>query len=97
MLSVGEYIAVSRCLSQKLFSPTLIEFITVLLNEADDITLTMVCLVSQQDILQFTVFAVVRDAASADVQSVYQFLGAVHPFTSQVKNAIMMPHIQVID
>ena len=97
MLSVGENIAVSHCLSQELFSPTLIEFVTIFLNEADDITLTMVCLVSQQDILQFTVFAVVSDTASADVQPVYQFLGTVHPFASQVKNALMMPHVQVID
>lgn len=97
MLSVGENIAVSRCLSQELFCPTLIKFVTILLNEADDITLTMVSLVSQQNILQFTAFAVVGDATSADVQPVYQFLGAVHPFTSQVKNALMMPHIQVID
>ena len=97
MLSVGEYIAVFRCLSQELFSPTLIEFVTILLYESDYVTLPMIRLVPQQDIGQFTALAIVGDAASADMQPVYQLLSAVHPFTSQVEHAFMVPHIQVIN
>ena len=82
MLSVGDRIAVFRRFRQKLLCPSFIEFVTILLNEANDITLSMVGFVSQEYIRQFTILAVVGDAASADMQSVYQFLSTIHPFTS---------------
>ena len=70
MLSVGDSIAVFCCFSQEFLCPSFIEFVTILLNEANDITLPMVGFVSQKYIRQFTILAVVGDAASADMQSV---------------------------
>ena len=96
MLSVGDCIAVFRRFRQKLLCPTFVNFVAILLNEANDITLPMVGFVSKEYIRQFAILAVVGDAASADMQSVYQFLGAVHPFTSQVEYSFMVPHIHVI-
>ena len=70
MLSAGDSIALFRRSRQKLLCPTLVYFVTILLNEANDITLPMVGFVSQKYIRQFTILAVVGDAASADIQSV---------------------------
>ena len=96
MLSVGDCIAVFYRFRQKLLCPTLVNFVAILLNEANDITLPMVGFISQKYIRKFSIPAVVSDAASADVQSVYQFLGTVHSFTSQVENSFVVAHIHVI-
>ena len=97
MLSVGDCIAVFRRFHQKLLCPTLVYFVAILLNEANDITLPMVGFISQEYIRQFAILAIVGDAASADMQSVYQFLSAVHSLASQVEHTFMVPHIQVIN
>ena len=96
MLSVGDCIAVFYRFRQKLLCPTLVNFVAILLNEANDITLPMVGFVSKEYIRQFAILAVVGDAASADMQSVYQFLGAVHPFTSKIEYSFVVTHIHVI-
>lgn len=96
MLSVGDTFAVFCCFNQEFLCPSFIELVTILLNEANDMTLPMVGFVSQEYIRQFTILAVVGDATPADMQSVYQILSTVHPFTSQVEYPFMVTHIHVI-
>ena len=96
MLSVGDHIAGFRRFRQEFLCPTLINLVAILLNKANDITLPMVGFVSQEYIRQFAVLAVVGDATSADMKSVYQFLSAVHPFTSKIEYSFVVTHVHVV-
>lgn len=96
MLSAGDRIALFRRSRQKLLCPSLVNFVAIFLNEANDITLSMVGFVSQKYIRQFAILTIVGDAASADMQSVYQFLSTIHPFTSKIEYSFVVAHVHVV-